>query len=63
MKMQAFSIDTMQRLYKLWKSRLHYYYKIFGQDDKECLDNPPPDLPKEQWEYCVARFGSDDFKV
>ncbi|XP_057252187.1 uncharacterized protein LOC104905114 [Beta vulgaris subsp. vulgaris] len=62
MKMQAFSIDTMQRLYRLWKSRLHYYYKICGQDDKERLDNPPPDLPKEQWEYCVARFGSDDFK-
>ncbi|KAK7255493.1 hypothetical protein RIF29_28904 [Crotalaria pallida] len=30
--------------------------------DEERLKNPPPDLPQDQWEYCVKRFGSEEFK-
>ncbi|KAK7268090.1 hypothetical protein RIF29_20776 [Crotalaria pallida] len=61
MKMQAFVVDTMQHLYRLWKSRLHQYYKSMTSDE-ERLRNLPPDLPQDQWEYCVRRFGSDEFK-
>ncbi|KAK7272879.1 hypothetical protein RIF29_13919 [Crotalaria pallida] len=61
MKMQGFVVDTMQRLYRLWKSRLHQYYKSMTSDE-ERLRNPPLDLPQDQWEYCVRCFGSDEFK-
>ncbi|KAL2905308.1 ATP synthase subunit b [Bienertia sinuspersici] len=27
MKLQAFAVDNMQQIYRLWKARLHYYYK------------------------------------
>ncbi|KAL2903481.1 Reticulocyte-binding protein 2-like protein a [Bienertia sinuspersici] len=46
MKLQAFAVDTMQRLYRLWKARLHFYYKSL-----------------DQWQYCVERFGSTEFKT
>ncbi|XP_021774161.1 uncharacterized protein LOC110738103 [Chenopodium quinoa] len=38
-KMQAFSIDSMQRLYRLYKTRLYYYYKskACGQTEEERL--------------------------
>ena len=64
-KLQGFAIDTMQRLYRLWKARLHAYYKhkATGANDEERAKNPPPDMPQEQWEYCVKRFGSSKFKV
>lgn len=63
--MYAFVVDTMQRLYRLWKCRLHYYYKSpkCGKTDQERENNPPPDLPIEQWKYCVKHYGSDEFKV
>lgn len=65
LKMYAFVLDTMQRLYRLWKCRLHYYYKSpkCGKDDGERIKNPPPDLPQEQWEWLVEHYGSDEFKV
>lgn len=55
----------MQRLYRMWKTRLHYYYKSAkcGKTDQERLKNPPPDLPQEQWAHCVKHFGSPEFKV
>lgn len=55
----------MQRLYRLWKSRLHYYYKSVncGKTDAERLKNPPPDVSQDQWAKCVKRFGSKEFKV
>ncbi|XP_021750931.1 uncharacterized protein LOC110716606 isoform X2 [Chenopodium quinoa] len=64
-KMQAFAIETMQRLYRLWKSRLHNYYKNggCGQNDEERLKNPPPDLPQNQWKHCVERFSSEPVKA
>ena len=64
-KMQVFAVDTMQRLYRLWKARLHAYYKHkdTGANDEERAKNPPPDMPVEQWEYCVQRLGSSKFKV
>ncbi|KAL2896873.1 Synergin gamma [Bienertia sinuspersici] len=57
-------VDTMQRLYRLWKLRLHYYYKSpkCGKTDQGHENNPPPDLPIEQWKYCVKHYGSDEFK-
>lgn len=51
LKMQAFAVDTMQRLYRLWKTRLHYYYKIAkgaGKTDEELIKFPPADLPQHQ---------------
>ncbi|KAL2924035.1 Two-pore potassium channel 3 [Bienertia sinuspersici] len=64
MKLQAFAVDTMQRLYRLWKARLHFYYKSLGTEltNEERLKYPPPDLPQDQWQYCVERFGSTEFK-
>ncbi|KAL2906684.1 Reticulocyte-binding protein 2-like protein a [Bienertia sinuspersici] len=64
MKLQAFVVDTMQRLFRLWKARLHYYYKSLGSEltKEERLKYPPPDLPQDQWQYCVERFGSIEFK-
>ncbi|KAK7288518.1 hypothetical protein RIF29_01979 [Crotalaria pallida] len=46
---------------RIWKTRLHYYYKSMNSDE-EHLKNPPPYLPQDQWEYCVKRFGSEEFK-
>ncbi|KAL2901642.1 UDP-glycosyltransferase 76E9 [Bienertia sinuspersici] len=64
MELQAFSVDTVQQFYRLWKDKLHYYYKISGSEltNKELLNYPPPDLRQDQWQYCVARFGSTEFK-
>uniref|UniRef100_A0A803N8V6 Uncharacterized protein n=1 Tax=Chenopodium quinoa TaxID=63459 RepID=A0A803N8V6_CHEQI len=64
-KMYTFVVDTMQRLYWLWKCRLHYYYKSAkcGKTNAERLNNPPLDLPKEQWQWCVEHYGSDEFKT
>ena len=46
--MQAFVMDTMQRLYRIWKTRLHYYYKSpkCGKTDEEHMRNPHVDLPQ-----------------
>ncbi|KNA02835.1 hypothetical protein SOVF_214900, partial [Spinacia oleracea] len=65
LKMYAFVVDTMQRLYRLWKCRLHYYYKSpkCGKTDDERLKNPPPDLPLNQWKYCVNHYASPEFKL
>ncbi|KAL2928349.1 Kinesin-like protein KIN-14I [Bienertia sinuspersici] len=30
--------------------------------NEERLKYPPPDLPQDQWQYCVERFGSTEFK-
>ncbi|KAL2944258.1 Reticulocyte-binding protein 2-like protein a [Bienertia sinuspersici] len=64
MKLQAFAVDTMQRLYRLWKARLHYYYMSLGSEltNEERLKYPPPNLPQDQWQYCVERFSSTEFK-
>ncbi|KAL2933817.1 Ribosomal RNA small subunit methyltransferase C [Bienertia sinuspersici] len=50
MKLQAFAADTTQRIYLLWKARLHYYYKSLGSEltNEERLEYPPPDLPQDQ---------------
>ncbi len=65
LKLYGFVVETMQRLYRLWKTRLHYYYKSAkcGKTYEERLKNPPPDLPQDQWESCVKHFGSAEFKV
>ncbi|KAL2899636.1 putative plant SNARE 12 [Bienertia sinuspersici] len=46
MKLQAFAVDIVQRLYRLWKARLHYYNETLG----------------DQWQHCVERIGSTEFK-
>ncbi|KAL2937249.1 Synergin gamma [Bienertia sinuspersici] len=47
------------------KCRLHCYYKSpkCGKTDQERENNPPPDLPIEQWKYFVKHFRSDEFKI
>lgn len=64
-RMYAFVLETMQRLYRLYKCRLHNYYKSkrCGKTDEERKKNPPPDLPQPQWEYLIKYYGSDKFKV
>ncbi|KAL2899136.1 Glutamate receptor ionotropic NMDA 2D [Bienertia sinuspersici] len=52
LKMYEFVVDTMQRLYS----------PKCGKTDQERENNPPPDLPIEQWKYCIKRFGFDEFK-
>ncbi|KAJ8429041.1 hypothetical protein Cgig2_034070 [Carnegiea gigantea] len=53
LKMQAFVIDTMQRLYRIWETHLHYYYQSpkCGKTDEERMRNPPADLPQDHREY------------
>ncbi|CAO2824837.1 unnamed protein product [Amaranthus hypochondriacus] len=55
----------MQRLYRLYKCRLHYYYKSkkCRNIDDERKKNPAPDLPQSQWEYLIKYYGSDEFKL
>ncbi|KAJ8421587.1 hypothetical protein Cgig2_017485 [Carnegiea gigantea] len=55
----------IQRLYRIWKTRLHYYYKSpkCGKIDEGRMRNPPADLPQDQWEYYVKRFSSAEFKT
>ncbi|XP_065862283.1 uncharacterized protein [Euphorbia lathyris] len=62
LRLQAFATDVMQRLYRLWKCRLHYYYKECGNTYEERLENPPPDFPVASWRACCATFNSDKFK-
>ncbi|KAL2904219.1 Rac guanine nucleotide exchange factor JJ, partial [Bienertia sinuspersici] len=47
-KLQAFAIHAMQHLYRLWKTRLHYYYKSpsCGATDEVRLTKPPSINPK-----------------
>ena len=63
--MHMFILETMQRLYRLYKCRLHYYYKSkkCRNIDDERKKNPAPDLPQSQWEYLIKYYGSDEFKV
>ncbi|XP_057546544.1 uncharacterized protein LOC130825374 isoform X3 [Amaranthus tricolor] len=65
LRMHMFILETMQRLYRLYKCRLHYYYKSkkCGNTDDERKKNPPPDLPQSQWEYLIKYYGSDEFKL
>ncbi|KAL2897762.1 Isocitrate dehydrogenase kinase/phosphatase [Bienertia sinuspersici] len=58
---EAFTIfgDTMWKeievvLYEVTSLCCGYYAKT--------LQYPPPDLPQDQWQYCVERFGSTELK-
>ncbi|KAF7800907.1 uncharacterized protein G2W53_044595 [Senna tora] len=60
--MDTFVIDTLQRLFRAWKNRLHTHYKMFPTD-QERLDNRPTDVTPEDWNWLVEHYSSDTFKV
>ncbi|KAF5744017.1 hypothetical protein HS088_TW08G00605 [Tripterygium wilfordii] len=60
-KFQAFVIDTMRRLYRIWKHRLHDTYKRF-QTDEERLENVPSDVKSEDWKLLIEYFRSEKFQ-
>ena len=60
-RLQCFVIETMQRLYRLWKSRLHTHYKQCSTTRYERLKNPSDDLRMDQWMYYVDHFSSPEF--
>ncbi|KAF7844130.1 uncharacterized protein G2W53_001035 [Senna tora] len=60
--MDTFVIDTLQRLFRAWKNRLHTHYKKFPTN-RERLDNRPIDVTPEDWNWLVEHYSSDTFKV
>ncbi|KAL2935339.1 Pheromone-regulated membrane protein 10, partial [Bienertia sinuspersici] len=62
LRLEAFVTDAMQRLYRFWKARLHYYYKECGDTLEERINNPPADFPTESWKACCAKFDDEKFK-
>ncbi|WCJ43925.1 hypothetical protein M5689_024629 [Euphorbia peplus] len=63
LRLQAFATDVMQRAYRYWKCRLHYYYKECGDTYEERLKYPPDDFPIASWRACCATFNSEKFKI
>ncbi|KAF7800644.1 uncharacterized protein G2W53_044926 [Senna tora] len=59
--MDTFVIDTLQRLFRAWKNRLHTHYKKFPTD-QERLDNRPIYVTPEDWNWLVEHYSSDTFK-
>ncbi|KAF7812110.1 uncharacterized protein G2W53_033086 [Senna tora] len=60
--MDTLVIDTLQRLFRAWKNRLHTHYKKFPID-QERLDNRQIDVTPEDWNCLVEHYSSDTFKV
>jgi len=60
--LQALVVDTMRRLFRAWKTRLHKEYNLYTTD-KERLSHRPDDVTPEDWVFLVGLFGSPKFKV
>ncbi|XP_070041672.1 uncharacterized protein [Nicotiana tomentosiformis] len=60
--LQALLIDTMQRLFRAWKTRLHADYSLYDIDE-ERLSYRPDDITPEDWVFLVEHFGSPAFKA
>ncbi|KAL2899706.1 tRNA uridine 5-carboxymethylaminomethyl modification enzyme MnmG [Bienertia sinuspersici] len=56
LRLETFVTDAMQRLYRFWKARLHYYYEECEDTLEERINNPPADIPIESWKACCAKF-------
>ncbi|KAF7800956.1 uncharacterized protein G2W53_044545 [Senna tora] len=52
--MDTFIIDTLQRLFRAWKNRLHTQYKKFPID-QERFDNWPIDVTLEDWNWLLVK--------
>ncbi|GLU19376.1 hypothetical protein SLE2022_356310 [Rubroshorea leprosula] len=50
----------MGNQYRGWRNKLYNLYKKYN-NDAERLDNCPEGISEEQWTYCVAYFGSEEF--
>ncbi|KAH0675940.1 hypothetical protein KY285_023741 [Solanum tuberosum] len=59
--LQAFAINTTQRLFRAWKTRLHKEYLLYNTDE-ERLSHRPESVSPMDWEYLVSYFGSTKFK-
>ncbi|XP_070037407.1 uncharacterized protein [Nicotiana tomentosiformis] len=60
--LQALVIDTMQRLFRAWKTRLHADYFLYDTDE-ERLSHRPDDITPEDWVSLAEHFGSLAFKA
>ncbi|KAF7841814.1 hypothetical protein G2W53_004112 [Senna tora] len=60
--METFVIDTLQRLFRAWKNRLHTHYKKFPID-QERLDNRPINVSPDDRNWLIQHYSSDTFKV
>ncbi|XP_059311964.1 uncharacterized protein LOC132063443 isoform X2 [Lycium ferocissimum] len=60
--LQSFVASTMKRLFRTWKTRLHAEYLRYNTDE-ERLSHPPKDVVREDWEFLIQYFGSEEFKA
>ncbi|KAH0672596.1 hypothetical protein KY290_024831 [Solanum tuberosum] len=60
--LQGFVINTMQRLLRAWKIRLHAKYLRY-KTDKDRLSHPPNNVAPEDWVHLVRHFGSPEFQL
>ena len=61
-RLDAFALETMRRLYRIWRGRLSKHYKQF-QTDEERLANQPNDIDTEDWKHLIDYFGTEKFQV
>nr|XP_009771885.1 PREDICTED: uncharacterized protein LOC104222355 isoform X2 [Nicotiana sylvestris] len=60
--LQALVVDTMQTLFRAWKTRLYADYSLYDTDE-ERLSHRPDDVTPEDWVFLVEHFGSPAFKA
>nr|XP_016483476.1 PREDICTED: uncharacterized protein LOC107804154 isoform X5 [Nicotiana tabacum] len=60
--LQALVVDTMQTLFRAWKTRLYADYSLYDTDE-ERLSHRPNDVTPEDWVFLVEHFGSPAFKA
>ncbi|OIT19365.1 hypothetical protein A4A49_65402, partial [Nicotiana attenuata] len=59
--LQALVVNTMKRLFRTWKIRLHVEYSRYDTDE-ERLSHRPSDVTPEDWVFLLGHFGSPEFK-
>ncbi|OIT36597.1 hypothetical protein A4A49_06472 [Nicotiana attenuata] len=60
--LQALVVNTMKRLFRTWKTRLHVEYSRYATDE-ERLSHRPSDVTPEDWVFLLGHFGSPEFKA
>ncbi|OIT18689.1 hypothetical protein A4A49_53315, partial [Nicotiana attenuata] len=60
--LQALVVNTMKRLFRTWKTRLHAEYSRYATDE-ERLSHRPSDVTSEDWVFLVGHFVSPEFKA
>lgn len=58
-------MGSLNKKYRNYRARLKADYYDIESTDEERLkeENRPPNVDKDDWEWLVEYFGSDEFKV